>query len=49
MGDDMIFTQYKTHDETIKILERKLRIAEMKRKKTNFKNIFSVLFNCQIQ
>jgi len=37
MGDDMIFTQYKTHDETIKILERKLRIAEMKRKERNLK------------
>ena len=30
-------TQYKTHDETIKILERKLRIAEMKRKERNLK------------
>lgn len=37
MGDDMIFTQYKTHDETIKILERKLKIAEMKRKERNLK------------
>lgn len=36
-GDDMIFTQYKTHDETIKILERKLRIAEMKRQERNLK------------
>ena len=33
----MIFTQYKTHDETIKILERKLKIAEMKRKERNLK------------
>lgn len=33
----MIFTQYKTHDETIEILERKLRIAEMKRKERNLK------------
>ncbi len=36
-GDDMIFTQYKTHDETIEILERKLRIAEMKREERNLK------------
>ncbi len=37
MGDDMIFTQYKTHDETIKILERKLKIAEMKCEERNLK------------
>ena len=47
MGDDMIFTQYKTHDETIKILERKLKIAEMKRKERNlnFPFCLTVKFN----
>ena len=33
----MILRQYKTHTETIEILERKLRIAEMKREERKLK------------
>ena len=37
LGDYMIFAKYKTHDQIIEILERKLRIAEMKREERNLK------------
>lgn len=37
LGNYMIFAKYKTHDQIIEILERKLRIAEMKRKERNLK------------